>query len=275
MNKRAYHSIVHALEAKAGLTKLDRFSLAVRHAVDGHLPRERLILAARRHEQIGVSVATLEKNVRDWLVTDLCPVVQLVRVLDSEAALIALINEHDQALGNAVVTSLETESNRFGGKRIMRNIPAHNSDPAACHEAHQLQCEILLAQVHIRKSAPLNTRHVRRLTELAKIIGVENSLGYQAALYFEENIDHNVTDLANSLGTNPRTLSRQLAHEGLNAHNIHRTCMLNRAVQSLVESKNLGDIFKKCGYSDLAHMSRSIKSACGLSPSRLQKILPY
>jgi AraC-like DNA-binding protein len=275
MNKLAYHSVVHALEVDPGISGQVRFAMSVEYALDGHLPYDRLIQAGRRYDQAGVGTLELQERLRDWLASDLCPSAQLIRLLDSETALLAFFNEYDRALGNAEVTTLMPDV-RIGSpanvKRLQRIVPAHATMPAACHAAGMAKAEILLEQVQLRAKNKI-PRKVTQLTELGRCMGVEKSVGFEAAQYFEEHTDKNVPDLAKALGNHPRTVGRQLKREGLNAHSIRRVCMLNKAVEKFLHDKSLGVISEECSYSDLAHMSRSFKEACGMTPSTLRRII--
>ena len=81
----AYHAVVHAMEGRAGISPLTRFSLAARHAIDGHLPYARYQLAGIARCREGVSPRSIERAVIDWLETDLNPAVQTVRCLSSSS----------------------------------------------------------------------------------------------------------------------------------------------------------------------------------------------
>jgi AraC-like DNA-binding protein len=272
MIRRAYHTVVHAVEAVNGLSKRDRFAIAIRRAIDGHRPHQHYVDAGIRRERSGAGEAALEASVRDWLATDLCAGVQLVRLLDSETATLVLYNEYNKAADlGAVVTIVQDESGSNSHK-ILRTVAPGQRDPAPCRDANLAAVEIQLGQVRRRSEQKSIPRKVIQVSELARYLALDHSAGFDAASFFEERPDANVSALAKALGCHTRTLSRQLREDGLSADAIRRACMLTKAVQELPGEKTLVEIAAECGYSDQAHMSRSIRDAFGLPPSVLRKI---
>lgn len=272
MSKRAYHTVVHAVEATTGLSKHDRFAIAVRHAIDGHQPHERYVEAGLRRERAGAGEAVLERSVREWLATDLCAGVQLIRLIDSGPMVMTLYNEYNKAADLGVVTTVVQDEPGANFRKVRRAVVPGKPDPAPCRDATFAMFEVMFDQVRRRSEQKDAPRAVTRVSELARTLALEHSAGFDVARFFEERPDAKVSALAKALGCHVRTLSRQLKQDGINAEAIRRACMLIRAVQEVPGDKSLAAVAAECGYSDQAHMSRAFRDACGLSPSVLRKI---
>jgi hypothetical protein len=75
----AYHVVVNALEAASGWTPRSRFAASVAYAINGNLPYPRYRRAGDERMSARTGEGAIVRWVRDWIATDLNPVIQTCR----------------------------------------------------------------------------------------------------------------------------------------------------------------------------------------------------
>lgn len=88
----------------------------------------------------------------------------------------------------------------------------------------------------------------------------------EAMRLLEAEGDHDLCGLAAILGSSIRTLQRQLSAEGLTATDLRLAARQQKALRLLSRGLGLCLVATVAGYADQAHMARSIKAACGMTP---------
>lgn len=264
----AYHVVLHAVEARAGISALDRFWIALRHATSSQLPYRRYHEAGLRRAREGASTGVIERAVAEWLATDLNPVVQAGRIAGSATGVMAGYNAYNAHARLSVRTSAALDAS--GVPVAHRQLVDTRVDPEPCRVASVSLLHAILAEVRSRGpagSAPLSIR------EVARRLGVESSASAQAAEVFEARGAIAVSELTRELGCGQRTLERHLKAEGGTAEGIRVAARLVTATSLLRSSLNLTQVAFEAGFSDAAHMTRSFKSACDMPPTRLREVI--
>jgi AraC-like DNA-binding protein len=238
----AYHSVVHALEAAPGWTPERRFAFAVKHAIDGHLPYERLVAAGQARARQGASDAVIARRVRDFLTTDVNPLRVFLAGLHQPASVIAAYRAYCEACGAAAAPQA----------------------PPPCRSA----MDALLAAALRRQSAPLQS-----LTAVARRLGLDGSAAADVAQVFEMEGSIRVALVAGRLGCQRRTLERQLQRMATSAEAIRQACRLVQSTLLLGHGGNLTQIAVQAGYADTAHMTRAFRAAVRMTPSMMRRLL--
>lgn len=237
-----YHSVVLALEASNDWTPERRFSSAVLHAIDGHLPYSRFIAAgqARLHD-IG-SEAKVARRIREFLKTDVNPLIICMTSLSKPASARAAFQAYRDVCGEGAVPM-----------------------PGPCLSG----IEALLASIlgRERASSPLS------LSALAARLGLQNTVAAEVALLFEQEGNMPIAEVAQRLGCQRRTLERQLQRMSLSGEVIRQACRLMLATLQLGSGSTLTRIAIHAGYADTSHMTRAFRRAAGLPPSALRHML--
>lgn len=261
----AYHTVVHALEGRGGWTPSARFASAVAHAIDGHLPYSRYYAAGRARVREGASEGAVERAVRDWLATDLNPVIQTALLTSLTANVVWGYNAYNASANLAVRTSVAHGSP--GATRSLRTA-AHDPEPCRAGSYAVLGC--LLDEVG-RKS--MSKRAAPSLTGLSRLLGVESMAAADVAAVLEaEGSGVSLGQVAAALGCHPRSLQRALRSEGLAFESLRQAFRLIRANALMRSDDSLTSIAAEVGFSDSAHMARSFRASCGMPPSLLRRI---
>jgi AraC-like DNA-binding protein len=271
MHRRNYHTVVHALESKTGLSGHDRFALAIRHAINGNLPHQRFVDAGLRSP--AVKPDSLEARLKDWFATDLCPQVQLIRLMDKESSFVSLYNDYNQAMGTHALATLPGEKSRTGAPVMRRPEIGRNADPKSCWDAKQAAFDLMLSGVRHRSKQKKPRLHVLRVSELVRHLGLEKELTAEVAAFFENNPNASVSELARALNVHVRALERQLKTLGTTADSIRRASSLVKSIELLPTGKTLTEIASESGYSDQAHLAKAMRLAFGLSLGKQRKLL--
>lgn len=271
----AYHIAVHSLEARSGLTPLARFTLALHHAMSGHLHYSRAFDAARESKRRGTSLGQIEASVAQWVETDLNPMVQTAKCMNSSAEAIRWFNAYNRSAPLGIRT---TVGERAGSWKDMADISsAATRVRTGLHE--DLECSratafailgdlIRRAEAHGRAGLDVVPRTV---ADVAFFFGVESSAAAEVCAVFEAEGSMRVAHLARHLGASQRSLERKLRTEGVTAESLRSATRLVRATARLKTQESLTTIAVAEGYSDSAHMSRAFQASCGMTPSMLRQ----
>lgn len=268
-NSFAYHVTAHALEARSGVKPIDRFVLAASHALVGHVPFSRCVAAAEARRREGASSGAIERSVAEWIAADINPVVQAAKSLRSARAVVAAYNAYNRSAQLAIRTEVALGEAERGATRALVGA---QEDPEASRVAALAILDRLAAEAvangEIDAAPPL-----RKLSDVARHLGVEGSAAAEASMVLEASAPSSVQELARALGCSPRTLERRLRQEGASPELLKRAARILRATEMLRGSLSLTDIAHEVGFSDLSHMSRGFQASCGMSPSLLRAIL--
>jgi len=270
---QAYHVVVRALESRSGWTPTARFAAAVESSTHGHLPYARYHAAGVARERAGAGEGVVERLVGDWLATDLNPVTQIIGNLTQTANARWALNAYSHSAvlcvrGNtASRRPADSDTRRFD---VSRDLLATVDDPALCHLGVVSTMEALVGKV-ARNAVSAAAPEPIGLSSIAQYLGLDVSAATDVAVVFESEGQISIARAAQLLGCHQRTLERRLREEGVTAELLRRATRLVRATSQLRSSTSLTTIAIAEGFSDLAHMSRAFKAACGMSPSLLRQ----
>ena len=268
----AYHVGVHALEARAGISPLGRFWLAVGHSLDAHLPYARLHAAGIRRARDKASSSDIERSVADWLRTDLCPAVQSGRLAISVEGWIRAYNAYNQSGPRVVRTQAElvSDSGTVPTYVVRRELLDTKVDPEPCKVSTFAILEVLFNSAAAR-SRTGTAGTMLTVSGVARSVGAQHSAAAEVAEVFENRGAVSIPELAKQLGSGQRTLERKLRSEGGSAETIRLSVRMTRATELLASALTLTEIAHVTGFSDSAHMARAFKRACGIAPSVLKQ----
>lgn len=268
-----YHISPRVLEMLARGAPKRPFADCIQHVLSGSQPANRQFQLVQALASKPPSVGVLERHIRELWTIDLNPIARLAHQLKSPLGAARIWNAYNAA-GNVTTPSffsLESKSTEHLPKKIL---------PSRTFQLIDLSTTLIeiltevLTRTTTRKTenSPLSSNpHV---STLARILGQEHRIVYEASLFFEAHPGANVAELSKALGCHQRTLERQFRHEGLTAVALKRACALVGASRDLWAGASLAEIAYTWGYADQAHMSREISRATGgLSPSFLRSCL--
>jgi len=272
MGELAYHVVVRAMEGRAGMDARTRFALAIRHAVDGHLPHLRYREAAVARRRDGAGTESVERSIADWMATDLNPAVRGISSLRGHANAIWGYNAYNRHVHLGVRTSVEPSHESIASPPSARREHLTTAAvPELCGVGTIAVLERLLGRVAMNGAradpAPLGILGVGRL------LGVEASASFHVAEAVAAGGSIELEDVARMLGVSRRSLQRRLAEESMSFEAIRRASRVVAATDALRSDAPLAEVAWRCGFSDLPHMSRAIKASCGMSPGLLRAML--
>jgi AraC-like DNA-binding protein len=271
----AYHTVVNALEGRSGWTPISRFAASVTHAINGHLSHHRYHVAGKARKRAGAGEAAVERDVRDWLTTDLNPVVQAVRSTKDTSRVIEGYNAYNASVQLGVQTQVATLKKGQTDNTLIvvaRRPVTIEEDPELCRLGTVVVLHYLLDGVQENERRG-QTGAVISLVDVASQLGVAHSAAAEVAQIFESEGPMPVAELARKLGCHPRTLERRLREEGITAEALRQASRLIRVTRRLQSSDSLTAIAVEEGFSDQAHMTRSFRFSCGMTPSLLRKVV--
>ena len=256
------------MEDRAGMSAAGRFSLAIRHAVHGHLPYQRYHAAGLRRKKAGAGEAWVGRSVAEWLETDLNPAIQVLRCVGSLANAAWGYNVYNKAAGLGV----RTQVNSLEDLRVQRVMVATESDPELCRLGTVAVFEHMVRCI-ARNTTAIAAPRPKRMVDMALRLGIERTAAAEVAAVFEIEGAMTMNMLARRLGCSLRTLQRHLRADGVSAEEIRMAARLGRATARLRSYDSLTHIAIDEGFSDLAHMSRAFRYAAGMSPTQLRQAL--
>jgi AraC-like DNA-binding protein len=269
----AFHIAARALNLERDFSPRNLFADSVRHVVDGHVAGDRYYRIATRRAAAALNESALEGRMRQLFALDLNPLICMTRQLDSELALFKAWNTYQQHVSLAVRTVIVrgNSNGRFG---VDRRQVAYAIDPMPARSAGLCAIDILsgAARDHRQQSHAAGDHASRRLSRIAADLGLQHTVVFEAAVFFEENSSQNVTQLCRALGCHRRTLERHFKAFGLTALDMKMASALAGATNSLWGAGTLTEIAFEHGFSDQAHMTRAFRRACGLPPSVLRRL---
>jgi len=268
----AYHLVVRAMEDRAGVDPAARFALAIRHAVAGHLPHPRYREAAISRRRAGAGADSVERSIADWMSTDLNPLVRSLGSLRSHANAIWAYNAYNRHASLGVRTSVESAGPDGGTARVARResrVPL--ADPELCSVG------TLSALDQVLRTATRNRARgdaaAPGILQVGRLLGVEASASFHVAEAIAGQDPMDFDGVARRLGASRRSLQRRLAEESTSFEAIRGAARIVAATDALGSDAPLAEVAWRCGFSDLPHMSRAMKAACGMTPGLLRAIL--
>lgn len=271
----AYHTVVHAMEGRSGWTPISRFAASVGHAINGHLSYSRYHLAGKARKRAGAGEEAVERDVRDWLTTDLNPVVQAVRSTKDTSRVIEGYNAYNGSAHLGVQTQVSTLKRGQEDNTLIvaaRRPVTTEDDPELCRLGTVVVLHYLLDAVRENERRG-RAGAVFSLFDVASQLGVESSAAAEVAQVFDVEGAMSLAELAGKLGCHPRTLERRLREEGITAEALRQASRLIRATRRLHSADSLTAIAVEEGFSDQAHMTRSFRFSSGMTPSLLRKVV--
>ena len=268
----AYHLVVRAMEDRAGIDAGTRFALAIRHAVAGHMPHPRYREAAIERRRAGAGAESVERSIADWMSTDLNPLVRSLASLRSPANAIWAYNAYNRHARLGVRTSIESAGPDGGAARIARResrVPLADPELCAVGTVSALDKVMGIASRNRSRADP----RASGILDVGRLLGVEASASFHVAeaMAGRERVD--LERVARHLGASRRSLQRRLAEESTSFEAIRAAARIVAATDALRGEASLTEVAWSCGFSDLPHMTRSIKASCGMTPALLRAIL--
>lgn len=272
--KLAYHLVVHAMEARSGMSAMQRFLTSIQSVICGHVDYNRYRCAAERRRRQGAKESSIDRDVRDVFHLDLNPVMRTAYVMRDRWAVAQAYNRYNASAHLAVKTEvqvLQSPSQSPGPLVLRRTVAQDQSDQELC----RMGTLLVLEQVFERVERNALSAEVRMpsLVDSADALGVRSSVAGELAGLFDSEGGMTISEAARRLGCHQRTMERQLQRDGTRAEVVRMAARILRVQQRLLGSDNLTSIAHEEGFSDLAHMSRSIKASCGLSPTQLRQMM--
>jgi len=271
----AYYTVVHALEAKRGWTEDRRLAVAVEHAIKGHLSYARYHAAGLQRAREGIGEAGVARLVNDFLETDINPAISIMAALrDPESALMAY-NAYNATANLGVRTSVALAGPSTRGLERLaasRAMLANRDDPEPCKTA---TLSVMGAMLEHVQSGGQAMYRATSLSGLAEFLGRGRGVAADVARAIEDDWLAPLSHLPRKLGCQKRTLERRLQEVGLTAQALRQADRMMRATAGLFSGDSATAIAMDCGFSDAAHMSRSFRVACGMTPSMLVKIIRH
>jgi AraC-like DNA-binding protein len=264
----AYHAVVHAMRGSAGLDARQRFAASLKSTIAGHMPYGQYREAASARRKLGANDLMVSRSVLDWLQTDLNPAIQTLRLVPNIAAAVGGYNAYNECVSLAVKTTADSGERSL----VRRELSSVHRDDDLCRAGSMAVVEWIFTEV-TRRGSRMELAAPRSSGECARYLGAERFAAAQAMQVLDSSGDHSAPELARSLGVGIRTLERTLAEDGLTPRILRMASRMNRVMGHLHGDTPLALIATEVGFSDQAHMSRSFKTACGMSPSLLRAII--
>ena len=269
----SFHIAPRALNLDRAFSPRYLFADSVRHVIDGHVDAEPYYRIATKNTAVALNDSVLEGRMRELFALDLNPLICMTRQLASELALFKAWNTWQEHVSLAVRTVIRGNSNE--SFKVDRRHVSYAVDPPAARNAGLCAIDILrgVARDNRERGYVVDDRAKCTLSKIAAELGLQLTVVYEAALFFEENRGRNVTQLCRALGCNRRTLERHFKDFGVTAEEVKMASALTGATSSLWGNSSLTEIAFEHGFSDQAHMTRAFRHACGMPPSVLRRLV--
>jgi len=268
----AYHTVVHALEARRGWSEDRRFAVAVGHAIKGHVAYARYHAAGRQRAREGISESGIARLVDDFLDTDINPAISLMAALRNPACALMAYNAYNATANLGVRTSVTVANPADDGLTrlaVSRAMLVERDDPEPCKTATLSVMGAMLEHIQTGGRA---IHRPTSLSGLAAFLGRGSGVAADVARVIEDDWLAPLSLLPRRLGCQKRTLERRLKELGLTAQALRQADRMMRATAGLFSGDSATEIAADCGFSDAAHMSRSFRIACGMTPTMLIEI---
>ena len=269
----AHYLVVRAMEERAGVDARHRFALAIRHAVDGHLPHPRYREAASRRRRAGAGQESVERSLVDWMSTDLNPLVRSITSLRSHANALWAYNAYNLRARLGARTRAD-----FAGAEPSQDVRmAHRERMTSADDPELCAVGTMTALGHALSIVSRNRlradARMPGILDVGRLLGVEASASYQVAQAMAGPDHVGLDRVARHLGTSRRSLQRRLREEATSFEAIRGAVRIVATTDALRGDVPLTEVAWRCGFADLAHMTRSMTTSCGMPPALLRSIL--
>jgi AraC-like DNA-binding protein len=269
----AHYVVVRAMEERAGVSAANRFALAIRHAVVGHMPHPRYREAATQRRRSGAGHDSVLRSIADWIATDLNPVVRSISSLRSHANAMWGYNAYNLHARLGARTSFDFVGAEPSAtvRMARRERMTTADDPELCAVGTWTALEHALSIVSHNqvRAAPRSPG----ILDVGRLLGVESSAAFHVVEAMAAHDRAGLDGIARHLGSSRRSLQRKLAEESTGFEAIRSAVRIVRVTDALRGDAPLAEIAWHVGFSDVPHMSRAIKVSCGMSPGLLRAIL--
>lgn len=268
----AYHLVVRAMEGAGGMDAQRRFALAIRHAIDGHLPHWRYRESAKARKRDGASVSVVEGAVADWMSTDLNPATRVFAALSKPSNAVWAYNAYNLHGGLGARTSVDPWASAGAlASSARREFKIQAEDPELCRVGTLSVLERVLRQV--ARNGSRGGQRAPGLLDVGRLLGVEASASFQVAEALALGAAPSLAGLAQALGSSKRSLQRRLAEESTSVEALRMSSRLVMATDALRTDMPMEEIAWRCGFSDLPHMSRALRASSGMTPGLLRQAM--
>lgn len=261
-NGLAYHTVVNAMRNQSRNNGEQRFVIAIKASINGHVPYGAYRQAATERQRDGWTETDVANAVTDWLITDINPAIQLLRTGTTKEHVIEIFNYYNQYAPLAVRTELKNGA-------ISRKMVNTSHDDALCAAGTLTVAQEMQLNALKNVASP----KLKTIQEIASYLGVENMASADVMSILNAEGDKDLSTLSSIMGNSNRTLQRQLAHEGVTLKEL-RMASRHISAFNLLRKGTMSacDIAIYTGYSDQAHMIRGFKQACGLTPGQISQV---
>lgn len=271
----SYHVFPRALERLGGKGPKAVFADSVHHILNGSQSAMRLFEAARPLASSAPSPLSIEQMLRELWAVDLNPMAQVARKVRSTYSIVRCWNAYSSSGNVSTPLVLQGEKGAMGRPQQEVHTPKLPILTPTMTSA-SIFIDVLTETINRanRKQQIDDSFITPRVSGIARVLGQQSRIVYEASLFFEANPGSNVAALSRALGCHQRTIERQFREEGISAIKLKRACALVGATNDLWGTSSLAEIAAAHGYSDQAHMSREIRhSTGGLSPTFFRNLL--
>jgi AraC-like DNA-binding protein len=204
--------------------------------------------------------------------TDLNPLVRSLGSLRSHANAIWAYNAYNRHASLGVRTSVESAGPEGGAARVARRESrVALADPELCAVGTVSALDKVL-RIATRNQARGDAT-APGILQVGRLLGVEASAAFHVAEAMAGRDRVDLDGVARHLGASRRALQRRLAEESTSFEAIRGASRMTAATDALRSDAPLAEVAWRCGFSDLPHMSRAMKAACGMTPGLLRAIL--
>lgn len=102
----AYHLVVRAMEARTGVTPMQRLVSTIQSVVQGHLEYNRYLEAGERCAREGAGPESIARDIRDFFHTDLNPAIRGAHGWASQSAVAFAYNSYNLSAQIALKTEI-------------------------------------------------------------------------------------------------------------------------------------------------------------------------
>lgn len=272
----SYHLALRSLLTARRAIGGNRFADCLRHSLQGEVAAVHLRSEFHQSAHQELTVTSISDRIGELLAVDLNPVGQVMRLSRTERAYHGIWDAYNQK-GNVVARVAYGAGRRAPALYAPSSWSFHQDRSARRVEERMHEHLLESYQSVLALRLMDNTRNSRswsdhvadaRVSAVARILGAGN-LVVELCQFFENFPHAKVQDACLRLGAHPRTVERRMRELGITAVMLKRACMLTSATHDILwTQRDLDDIAKRCGYTDGAHLCKTVSMATGgITPS--------
>lgn len=272
----SYHLALRSLLTARRAIGENRFADCVRHSLMGDVSAAHLRREFHQSAHQELTVTSITDRLGELLAVDLNPVGQVMRLSRTERAYHGVWDAYNQR-GNVVARVAYGTGGRSPASHAPTSDSFHRRRSACRTEErmHEHLLESYQSVLSVRLTGNIRSSHRwldhvadARVSAVARILGA-GQLVVELCQYFEMFPHAKVQDACLRLGAHPRTVERRMREMGITAVMLKRACMLASATHDILwTQRDFDDIAKRCGYTDGAHLCKTVSMATGgITPS--------